>query len=277
MARRIAASRLLAAVPAAAVAALVLLPGGSSARATHDVGTARMSVAPAAGGPRTSFVISFRAPQRTARHAGVERRYLLSVAGPAGQQHCLAGADRALPFARAHAHVKATLDPATLGGRWCQGAFRGRIEEIQEPVCPRNTACPRYVILLGTIGRFKFDVRPPGAADTQPPKFAGLKAANACTPGPQRPGQTTPFTLTWDPATDDVTPSAEIVYDVYESGTAGGEDFSHPSWTTPPGATTFATPGLPSHGTFYFVVRARDQAGNEDRNRVELRGSDPCL
>jgi hypothetical protein len=40
--------------------------------------------------------------------------------------------------------------------------------------------------------------------------------------------------------------------------------------------TTFKTPGLPSHGSFYFVVRARDAAGNEDRNTIELHGSDPC-
>ena len=96
-------------------------------------------------------------------------------------------------------------------------------------------------------------------------------------PGPQRPGETTPFTLTWDPATDDVTPSSAIVYDVYESATAGGENFSTPTWTTAPGVTSFKTPGLPSHGTFYFVVRAHDQAGNEEHNDVELRGNDPCL
>ena len=50
-----------------------------------------------------------------------------------------------------------------------------------------------------------------------------------------------------------------------------------PSWTTPPGATSFRTPGLASHGTFFFVVRARDLAGNEDRNTVERRGLDPCV
>jgi hypothetical protein len=133
------------------------------------------------------------------------------------------------------------------------------------------------VTLLGTVGRFSFEVGRRSHADRSPPTFAGIKTANACTPGPQRPGQTTPFTLTWDTATDAATPKSKIVYDVYESGTAGGEDFSHPSWTTAPGVTSFQTPGLPSHGTFYFVVRARDQAGNEDRNRVERLGVDPCL
>jgi hypothetical protein len=80
----------------------------------------------------------------------------------------------------------------------------------------------------------------------------------------------------WATATDDVTPSSQIVYDVFMSTTAGGEDFSHSTWTTPPGVTQFKTPGLASHGTFYFVVRARDQAGNEDHNRVERGGIDPC-
>jgi hypothetical protein len=34
---------------------------------------------------------------------------------------------------------------------------------------------------------------------------------------------------------------------------------------------------LASHGSFYFVVRARDAAGNEDRNTIEVHGSDPCV
>ena len=116
--------------------------------------------------------------------------------------------------------------------------------------------------------------RPP---DTTPPKFAGLQSAFACTPGPQRPGQTTPFNLTWEAAVDDVTPPALIVYDVYLATAPGGEDFADPTWTTEPGATSFRTPGLPSHGSFYFVVRARDQAGNEEANGVERHGVDPCV
>jgi len=117
----------------------------------------------------------------------------------------------------------------------------------------------------------------PSARDTTPPAFAGLERAFACTPGPQRPGQTTPFTLTWRPAHDNRTPSAQIVYDVYLATTPGGERYAAPTWTTAPGVTSYRTPGLASHGSFYFVVRARDRAGNEDRNTVERRGIDPCL
>ncbi|HSP55679.1 MAG TPA: hypothetical protein VLS25_08825 [Dehalococcoidia bacterium] len=104
-----------------------------------------------------------------------------------------------------------------------------------------------------------------------------MESAFTCTAGPQAPGQTTPFRLSWSAATDDVTPSALIVYDIFVATTSGGENFSAPTWTTPPGVTTYETPGLPSHETFYFVVRARDQAGNEDRNTVEVRGADPCV
>jgi hypothetical protein len=114
-------------------------------------------------------------------------------------------------------------------------------------------------------------------SDTTPPKFGGLQRAFACTPGPQTPGETTPFNLGWEAATDDLTPPGLIVYEIYLAAEPGGEDFSRPTWTTPPGATEYRTEGLPSHGTFYFVVRARDRAGNEDANTVEVRGSDPCV
>jgi hypothetical protein len=36
-------------------------------------------------------------------------------------------------------------------------------------------------------------------------------------------------------------------------------------------------PKLPSTETFYFVVRARDGAGNEDSNTVEREGLNLCV
>jgi hypothetical protein len=30
------------------------------------------------------------------------------------------------------------------------------------------------------------------------------------------------------------------------------------------------------HGSYYFVVRARDSAGSQDDNTVEKHGIDPC-
>jgi hypothetical protein len=136
------------------------------------------------------------------------------------------------------------------------------------------------VRLLGTAAQFHADDRwlwVVARPDRQPPTFAGLTCAFACTPGPQRPGQTTPFTLSWQPATDNVTPANQIVYQIYYAPTPGGEDYAHPTWTASPGAISFRTPGLPSHADAYFVVRAQDGAGNQDSNTREQKGIDPCL
>ena len=115
-----------------------------------------------------------------------------------------------------------------------------------------------------------------GSADQTPPRFAGLKGAKTCIPGPIGKGRSSKHQLVWDPASDNVTPAAEIVYDVYQATTAGGEDFSKPTYRTEPGATQFVTPALPSDEAFYFVVRARDGAGNRERNKVERLSLNLC-
>src|SRR5438094_913950 len=72
--------------------------------------------------------------------------------------------------------------------------------------------------------------------DRIPPTFNGLQSATTCLPGPTR-GQTASYRLTWDPATDDVTPSTMIVYDIYQATKSRGEDFSSPTYTVRHGAT----------------------------------------
>jgi hypothetical protein len=120
---------------------------------------------------------------------------------------------------------------------------------------------------------------PAGAVrkDRTPPTFAGLKSALTCIPGPIGGGRTTTYTLSWDPATDNLSPTRRIVYDVYQATTAGDEDFATPTYTTEPGVTGFTTPELPTDKVFYFVVRARDQAGNRDSNTVEREGQNLCV
>jgi len=113
--------------------------------------------------------------------------------------------------------------------------------------------------------------------DSTPPTFDGLKSALTCIPGPGGGGTTTSYRLTWDPAVDDVSRTKKIKYDVYQAGKSGGEDFSSPTYTTRAGATSFTTPPLPSDTPVYFVVRARDQAGNRDSNTVERQGVNICV
>jgi len=142
--------------------------------------------------------------------------------------------------------------------------YRHRIREAVESNNCRSTT--RALVVT----------RPP-VTDSTPPTFAGLVKATTCVPGPIGPGKSTPYHLTWNPATDAVTPSSEIVYDVYQATTAGGESFSVPTYTTQPGVTSFATPPLSSTQKYYFVVRARDRAGNRDSNRIERVGENLCL
>lgn len=235
-------------------------------------------VIPAAGTPTSTFVVSFTSPGRTGVIGSKRLLDQLTAVSATPVKGCLPQVESAVPDAHRGQRVRVRLDPFTLGGHWCTGRYTGKIVELQTLVCPPGAMCPTYVRLLGTVARFTLVVHPAAAgSDTTPPTFTGLERATACTPGPQRPGETTPYNLSWHAATDDRTMSSAIVYDVYFANAAGGESFSKPNWTTPPGATTFRTPGLPSHGAAYFVVRARDEAGNEDSNTREQRGVDPCL
>ncbi len=113
--------------------------------------------------------------------------------------------------------------------------------------------------------------------DNRPPRFAGLESAITCIPGPIGGDRTTTYHLQWRPARDNVTPRYAIVYDIYQATTPGGEDFSKPTYTTYRGAKSFDTPPLSTNETFYFVVRARDLAGNRDSNTVERQGVNLCV
>jgi hypothetical protein len=105
------------------------------------------------------------------------------------------------------------------------------------------------------------------------PTFAGLKSATTCVPVQTTEGLS--YSLTWEPASDPFTPTEQIVYNIYQATKPGGENFSTPTYTTPPGATSFKTPLVPEPA--YFVVRARDQLGLEDSNTVEMRGTNLCV
>jgi hypothetical protein len=270
----------------------------------------RIYVSPSSGSPSTVFVLAFRVPQRTGHNGSSHRHHdVVTASAPRGTAGCLTSINVRVSDAPSGALVRVSLDPHKLGGSWCPGTYHGRFDELQGPACRSGKPCPTHLVMRDIVGRFTLHVKqgaqpsstgggtpspgtspsppsmspppsstfPPSGADMTPPTFAGLQSAFACTPGPIRPGETTPYTLTWQAASDDVTPSSQIVYDVFLAYTSGGENFSQPTWTTPPGVTTYKTQDLPSGGSYYFVVRARNQAGNEDQNKVEREGVEPCL
>jgi len=107
-----------------------------------------------------------------------------------------------------------------------------------------------------------------GAAstDTVPPTFAGLSKATVADDGS--------VTLAWDPASDDDSMPSGIAYAIYTGSKAGGEDFSTPYAYTPSGATSMTLSNVVP-GSHFWVVRALDQAGNQDDNSVEKVASPP--
>ena len=98
--------------------------------------------------------------------------------------------------------------------------------------------------------------------DTTSPVFSGASSALAQSPSA--------VALAWSAATDDVSPANQISYLIYESTTSGGQSFAAPNLVTLSGATTLVTNGLAGGTTYYFVVRARDQAGNVDLNANQV-------
>jgi hypothetical protein len=129
------------------------------------------------------------------------------------------------------------------------------------------------VLLVAATG---VQVANAGGPDRTPPTFGGLVSATTCIPGPVGGDRMSSYRLTWAAAKDKVTPSSRIVYNVYRATSPGGENFSAPTYTTRRGAVTFVTPPLPSNVSNFFVVRARDAAGNRDRNRHERLGRNLC-
>ncbi len=104
-------------------------------------------------------------------------------------------------------------------------------------------------------------------SDTVPPVFGGITSATAFT--------SSSGGLTWNAATDNLTPQGSMRYCVYMATKPGGEDFSVPTYTSAFGATSITVESLQPLTTYYFVVRAKDQAGNTDTNKVEMSFTTP--
>jgi hypothetical protein len=97
--------------------------------------------------------------------------------------------------------------------------------------------------------------------DKVPPVFAGVSSASTTSD--------TRIALTWDPASDDVTAPERISYVVYASKKSHAQDFSKPFAIVPAGSGGALMSQLDPGAPYFFVVRARDEAGNEDKNTKE--------
>jgi hypothetical protein len=94
-----------------------------------------------------------------------------------------------------------------------------------------------------------------------PPTFSGVKRASA-------DGAT--VRIFWLPGSDNITHPENIVYDVYSSLVQHKEDFTKPpQHTSAPGASSIVITEMNLATKYWYVVRARDVAGNEDSNNIE--------
>ncbi len=98
-----------------------------------------------------------------------------------------------------------------------------------------------------------------------PPTFAGAKSVD--------PASDSSLQVSWDPAKDDVTATEDIIYRVYVGTSKGGENFGAPQVETPPGATSAVVANLQPSKDYFVVVRAVNQAGDEDQNTSEIKGT----
>lgn len=90
------------------------------------------------------------------------------------------------------------------------------------------------------------------ATDVTPPSFTATPSAVA--------SSRTSVDLSWDAATDNITPQGDIVYEIHWS-TSAARPFAVRGKTTA-GGTVFTAEDLRAGTTYYFRVRAVDQAGN---------------
>ncbi|MFO0677471.1 MAG: hypothetical protein U0169_13130 [Polyangiaceae bacterium] len=98
-------------------------------------------------------------------------------------------------------------------------------------------------------------------SDNEGPTFGGITSDTMFTYSSYR--------LNWSPASDDVTPAGNLVYDVCMgtlSTTCTDAFAANIVASTSPGASSYTVMGLPPNSTRYFLVRARDAAGNRSAN-----------
>lgn len=169
---------------------------------------------------------------------------------------------RVQPGAPAQSYLMCKLDPTC-------SAQVGSPMPIGAPLTTAELDALRSWIAAGaTGGATGACLSDPVTSDQQAPTFAGVTSAM---PAPSS------ITLGWAAASDNVTPAGEISYLIYQTSQRGAQNFASPTYTTLPGVTSYAIGMLPINTQLFFVVRARDAAGNIDANKTELSATTPAM
>jgi hypothetical protein len=256
---------------AAAVIAAAALPATAAARTTppYKIDSPAIEKSRVHAGDRLALGATVR-PTGTHTQRRVMVAFLVSRDGRWDRGDTVIAKHRISKLGMRPRRVRArpTLD-APAGGNWhvivCAGPERGFPR--------RSRSCedaPQTVKALPARAGKRPRRPAPAPAAPQAPRFLGATDVGIedCDPD----AGTVSFEVGWWPAIDDDTDPDDIVYEVFQSREPGGEDFSKPTYRSEPGALTVVTPQLPA-GTYYYVVRARDTAGNSDTNVAEVSGA----
>jgi hypothetical protein len=134
---------------------------------------AHIHVTPSSGSPKTTFAVSFIAPNNSGASNGQHSNYDISAStnatgspGPVLISQTSSSCDHGFGSSSfkttANKRVSLSFHPQ---GSWCVGVYTGKITETETPICKPGRACPQY-ILLRDIGTFKFKVHAPSDCAT---------------------------------------------------------------------------------------------------------------
>lgn len=123
-------------------------------------------------------------------------------------------------------------------------------------VCKRNNCSKQNKKFKKIKKSFRF------VPDETAPEFAGATTAESTS--------TSSITVSWEAAEDEIDEAADIVYLIYQANQLEEQDYTTPTYTTEAGATSYQVNDLAEGTSYYFVVRAQDQAANSDDNTTEV-------
>ncbi len=142
---------------AAISGAALSLPGVALATPTRS----HVRVAPTAIRVRTNVVLRFRQPDTTGVRDGERFTETVRVNGPS-RSGCVGAGSVGVGDADAGTAMRVTLRPYRLGGRWCTGLYRGRVQIVTGPSCPVGGpphACPMWLSAPRFVAGYDFRFR----------------------------------------------------------------------------------------------------------------------
>lgn len=100
---------------------------------------------------------AFSPHARSGRVGQVSISFTLIVSGGHGSG-CVGAHSEAVPVARPGQPVSVGVGPTELGGPWCPGTYRARVDELARPSCAPAQMCPQFIRIVAVFGPSGFRI-----------------------------------------------------------------------------------------------------------------------